>query len=217
MAEAMDTTPVVKETLLTFENANDLKALDLFSAKNDVRYWLNGIHIDRNHVTATNGHVLLRIRHGQNLDLGPDGIVLALPKFTVKASNPGCAISIKDIETPTPHGTGYVVSFSQTATLLINAEHHDLQILDGQKGMSCHYPDVTKVIPDFVIKEERSFHAPFNAKYLELIGKTAKLLNPKNKNKNLACWIYGGNPKNAHRVEIQNRDDIHLVIMPMRY
>ena len=38
MAEAIDTTPVVKETLLTFENANDLKALDLFSAKNDVRY-----------------------------------------------------------------------------------------------------------------------------------------------------------------------------------
>ena len=211
MAEAIDTTPVVKETLLTFENANDLKALDLFSAKNDVRYWLNGIHIDRNHVTATNGHVLLRICHGQNLDLGPDGIVLALPKFTVKASNPGCAISIKNIETGTPHTTGYVLSVTETATLLINAEKHDLEILDGQ------YPDVSKVIPEFVKKEDRSFHAPFNAKYLELIGKTAKLLNPKNKNKNLACWIYGENPQNAHRVEIQNRDDIDILIMPVRY
>ena len=136
---------------------------------------------------------------------------MALPKFTVKSSNPGCSILIKDIETPTPHGTGYVMSVSQTATLLINAEKYDLEILGGK------YPNASKVIPDFVIKEERSFHAPFNAKYLELIGKTAKLLNPKNKNKNLACWIYGENPQNAHRVEIQNRDDIQLVIMPVRY
>jgi len=204
MAEAIDTTPVVKETLLTFENANDLKALDLFSAKNDVRYWLNGIHIDRNHVTATNGHVLLRICYGQDLDLGPDGIVLALPKFTVKASNPGCAISIEETETPVPHGNDTVTEYSRVARLFINDTVHKLEIIDGQ------YPDVTRVIPSE--NQTKQSDSSFQSQYLELIAKAARLLN-RNK-KETTCRLYG-ETNCAHRVDIGGRDDVEMVIMPL--
>lgn len=41
-----------------------IRAALVCAAKNDVRYYLNGLHITPKYIEATNGHVALRIEHG---------------------------------------------------------------------------------------------------------------------------------------------------------
>ncbi len=41
-----------------------IRAALVCAAKNDVRYYLNGLHITPKHLEATNGHVALRMEHG---------------------------------------------------------------------------------------------------------------------------------------------------------
>lgn len=41
-----------------------IRAALVCAAKNDVRYYLCGIHITPKHIEATNGHVALRMEHG---------------------------------------------------------------------------------------------------------------------------------------------------------
>ncbi|EMA5890781.1 hypothetical protein U3Y45_004860, partial [Salmonella enterica] len=41
-----------------------IRAALVCAAKNDVRYYLNGLHITAKYIEATNGHVALRIEHG---------------------------------------------------------------------------------------------------------------------------------------------------------
>lgn len=41
-----------------------IRAALVCAAKNDVRYYLNGLHITPKHIEATNGHVALRMEHG---------------------------------------------------------------------------------------------------------------------------------------------------------
>ncbi|QBH97190.1 hypothetical protein EKN56_12775 [Limnobaculum zhutongyuii] len=43
-----------------------LRAALVCVAKNDARYYLNGIHITPKYIEATNGHVALRLEHGIN-------------------------------------------------------------------------------------------------------------------------------------------------------
>lgn len=44
-----------------------LRAAMLFQAKNDVRYYLNGLTITNKHVMATNGHIAVMMEHGQKI------------------------------------------------------------------------------------------------------------------------------------------------------
>lgn len=41
-----------------------IRAALVCAAKNDVRYYLNGVHITPKHIEATNGYVALRMEHG---------------------------------------------------------------------------------------------------------------------------------------------------------
>ncbi|HCR5896813.1 TPA: hypothetical protein OO316_004141, partial [Shigella flexneri] len=41
-----------------------IRAALVCAAKNDVRYYLNGLHITPKHIEATNGSVALRMAHG---------------------------------------------------------------------------------------------------------------------------------------------------------
>ena len=204
MAEAIDTTTVGTEHELKIDSAYDLKALDLFIDRKDVRYYLTGLHLDNKYMTATDGKVLLRIRHDQDLGLGENGIVVSLPKVTVKASDTQCSISIEETETPVPHGHGTVTEYSRVARLFINDTVHKLEIIDGQ------YPDVARVIPDQ--NQTKQSDSAFQSQYLELIAKAARLLN-KNK-KETSCRFYG-ETNCAHRVDIGGRDDVEMVIMPV--
>ena len=207
MAEAIDMTTVSTTHELNIDSAYDLKALDLFIDRKDVRYFLTGLHLDNKYMTATNGIVLLRIRHDQDLGLGEDGIVVSLPKVTVKASDLQCSISIEETETPVPHGNDTVTEYSRVARLFINDTVHNLEIIRGT--VNGQYPDVTRVIPDQ--NQTKQCESAFQAQYLELIAKAARLLN-KNK-KETSCRFYG-ETNCAHRVDIGGRDDVDMVIMP---
>ena len=204
MAEAIDTTTVGTEHELNMDSAYDLKALDLFIDRKDVRHHLTGLHLDNKYMTTTNGKVLLRIRHDQDLGLGEDGIIVSLPKVTVKASDPLCSISIEKTETPVPHGHGTVTEYSRVARLFINGTVHNLEIIDGQ------YPDVARVIPSE--NQSKQSDSAFQSQYLELIAKAARLLN--SNKKETPCKLYG-ETNCAHRVDIGGRDDVDMVIMPI--
>lgn len=44
-----------------------LAAAQYCQSKNDIRHYLNGIHITRKYVMATNGHVAIRMEHGKRV------------------------------------------------------------------------------------------------------------------------------------------------------
>ena len=85
-----------------------------------------------------------------------------------------------------------------------NQNSQKLEIIDGQ------YPDIERVIPK--VGDLETSNAVIQGQYLELIGKTAKLLDPKTKT--VGCRIVG-NKKEAQLVKINGRDDVEIVVMPM--
>ncbi|HGO6780888.1 TPA: hypothetical protein ACK8T7_005122 [Klebsiella aerogenes] len=111
-------------------------------AKNDVRYYLCGLHITPNYIEATNGHVALRMEHG-----------------------------IKTKKNIIVHFEGIVPAKAETTELIFNKEpiaiHRDqfqrrlsitgIKLLDGR------FPDLERVIPK---KLDLSIQPVIQARYL---------------------------------------------------
>lgn len=64
-----------------------VKAAMLFQAKQDVRYYLNGIYITQDHIVATNGHAMFVSPYESDLKLEEPIIVAVKGKIPVKAYN----------------------------------------------------------------------------------------------------------------------------------
>ena len=64
---------------------NDLKALLLAAGKKDIRYYLNGILVNSEHLVATDGHRMHVIAHGGDWPHGPVTIPREVVGLAVKA------------------------------------------------------------------------------------------------------------------------------------
>lgn len=64
---------------------NDLKALLLAAGKKDIRYYLNGVHINDRHMVASDGHRMHAIAHGGEWTHGPVTIPREAVELAVKA------------------------------------------------------------------------------------------------------------------------------------
>ena len=182
---------------------NDLKALNLFSAKKDVRYFLNGLHIDGRYITATNGHVLMRIKHHWPVEQSfvlDSGVTVSNPILMTSRKLPNAILNFSN------DCTVLKENWVQSVELIHgdNQNSQKLEIIDGQ------YPDIERVIPK--VGDLETSNAVIQGQYLELIGKTAKLLDPKTKA--VGCRIVG-NKNEAQLVKINGRDDVEIVVMPM--
>ena len=183
---------------------NDLKALNLFSAKKDVRYFLNGLHIDGRYITATNGHVLMRIKHywpAEQSFVLDSGVIVSNPILMTSRKLPNAILNFSN------DCTLLKENWVQSVELIHgdNQNSQKLEIIDGQ------YPNIERVIPK--VGDLETSNAVIQGQYFELIGKTAKLLDPKTKA--VGCRIVG-NKNEAQLVKINGRDDVEIVVMPMK-
>lgn len=63
----------------------DLKAVLLAAGKKDIRYYLNGIHVNSRHIVGTDGHRLHAIAHGGDWPHDPVTIPREVVELAVKA------------------------------------------------------------------------------------------------------------------------------------
>jgi DNA polymerase-3 subunit beta len=136
---------------------NELKALLLCAAKNDIRYYLNSIHFESTNngiiAASTDGHRLLCI----NLpDQQAEGIKALIPRTLIEAA----------IKTKAP--TIDVIIDGQQVTLSSAGQNVSGSITDGV------FPDFRRVIPQRVSGEAGS---QFNNEYLTDFDKVGKLIN----------------------------------------
>lgn len=119
-----------------------LRAALVCAAKNDVRYYLCGLHITPKHIEATNGHVALRMEHGirtkKNIIVQFEGPVPAKAETTELVFNKE-AFAI--------HRDAFDCRISITG----------IRLIDGG------FPDMERVIPK---KFNLSIHPAILAEYL---------------------------------------------------
>tara|TARA_R110000851_G_scaffold182230_1_gene331334 strand:- start:331 stop:870 length:540 start_codon:yes stop_codon:yes gene_type:complete len=127
-----------------------LRAAMLCQAKDDVRFYLNGVHVNGKHIEATNGHIAVRMT--MDSDKGESLIV------SIKSKIPAAAVN---------------------TTLLINdepiAKHYDLlgslcavSVIEIIVG---NYPSIDKVIKD---ETKPVDYVGINTEYISLFPKMFK-------------------------------------------
>jgi DNA polymerase III sliding clamp (beta) subunit (PCNA family) len=213
MDTAMETQIAAQPIKFSFDGF-EWNALNLFAAKNDVRYYLQGLHLNRDRIAATNGHVLMAIRHNDVLrqklkDLPEEGVIIPTTKAMVTTKNNIIQLSINDI------GRGTI------------EKQFEIKIVDSKstqivKAIVGKYPDIERVIPKeigAIYLQNKSLaldeEPHFDAKYFELIGKAAQLID-KSSSKKRTCVRIIGNAMQSAKVQINGRDDIDVVLMPCR-
>jgi hypothetical protein len=129
-----------------------LRAANEFRARGDVRYYLNGIRINKNYIEATNGHTAIRMKSGIRTRL--DVIV------DFKGKIPAAAIKTK-LEFSKGKNTAYHYDgFEQCIAV---------QLFDIQDGK---FPDFNRVIPESYELADK--HPSLQAKYMAQIDKAFK-------------------------------------------
>lgn len=163
----------------------------MFQAKNDVRYYLNGIcFMPDGRVASTDGHrMFVGGKHDNKLT---DSVIVSVSKSPIKRYD----YAVLDTKTK-------MVTYHDDTELMVGAGI--CNIIDGR------FPDIDRVIP----KETKAAEEiGFNAGYLVDVEKVAKLFNPKfcgvkfelNGNTNAAvCCLNSPSGETAK-----------IVVMPMR-
>ena len=174
---------------------NTLKALLLFSAKKDIRHYLNGIYFEScergiNSV-ATDGHALIAVR--DNFDNQYSGLSAIIPRDAIER-----AVKTK------------------AASLIINTDNVTFSISDGSQtiGGNCdngRFPDYRRVIPSTCNNEP----ATYSAELLLNFEKANKYLTGLDRPKVLQNGVNGALVK---FIADTKRDFYNAigVIMPMR-
>jgi len=168
-----------------------------FAAKGDARYYLNGVRIGKDRVTATNGHVMLD--HKLENESGLDADMIVAFKRAIPSDSYLTHFTVLDKDT-------VAVRHMSASGLLVGLDC--CQIIDGK------YPDVDKVLVPLLGEEVAVPTMTFNFSYLELAAKAAKKINKK--------WAAGKlrfyGPTAAIRIEAKCTDHgkAQIVIMPMR-
>lgn len=195
-------------------------ALNLFASKHDVRYYLQGLHLTRDRIAATNGHVLMAIRHNDLLkqalkDLPAEGVIIPTTKAMVTTKNNIVNISIKNTGNWT-NNAGEIVEKDFEIKIVDSKSTQIVKAIEGK------FPDIERVIPkdieaSYVDNKKLTLDEEphFQAQYFELVAKAAQLISKSSSSK-LCCVRVVGNAQSPAKVQINGRDDIDIVLMPCR-
>lgn len=124
-----------------------LKSAMLYKAKNDVRYYLEGLYIDYNTIVATNGHICFRAP----IESDEQRIIKFQGKLPTKFKE--CVI------------TGDIAEFTD--------DNLNVVAKLGVETVDAHYPVYKRLYNDRV---NAISEIGIRGDYLQLLGKTAKLL-----------------------------------------
>ena len=163
----------------------------MFQAKQDIRYYLNGIcFMPDGRVAATDGHRLfVGDKHNNKLD---DNIIVSVSKSPTKRYD----YAMLDTKTN-------IVTYHDEHEIMVGAGICEL--IDGK------FPDIDRVIPKQTSPTEQ---IGFNAKYLADVEKLAKLFNPKFE---AVLFELNGNTSAAvANISAPSGETAKVVVMPMR-
>ncbi|MCI2234045.1 hypothetical protein MKK42_18285 [Escherichia coli] len=163
----------------------------MFQAKNDVRYYLNGIcFMPDGRVAATDGHrAMIASKHANKLT---DNVIVSVSKSPTKRYD----YAVLDTKTK-------MVTYHDAFDVLVGAGI--CSEIDGR------FPDVDRVIPKETAPTEQ---IGFNAKYLADVEKLAKLFNPEFE---AVLFDLNGNSNAAvANVSAPTGETAKIIVMPMR-
>jgi len=163
----------------------------MFQAKNDVRYYLNGIcFMPDGRVAATDGHrMFVGGKHDNKLT---DSVIVSVSKSPIKRYD----YAVLDTKTK-------MVTYHDDTELMVGAGI--CNIIDGR------FPDIDRVIPKQTAPAEQ---IGFNAKYLADVEKCAKLFNP---NFESVRFDLNGNTNAAvANIRAPTGETAKVIVMPMR-
>lgn len=177
-------------------DARQVKAAMRFQAKADVRYYLNGIYLDKEgFIVATDGHRLIVIECDQCKDLKESIIIKIYGKLLVKSRN--CKFSFID------ENSGYITTKDKL-------DQETDQILKF-KVIYGKFPDYKRVIPKGNPKQISSIG--LNIEYLELCSDALKDLGLKVP----SCeMVFYGRDKSVLMKVKAPKHKVKMVIMPVR-
>lgn len=182
--------------------ADALKAAMLFQGKRDIRYYLNGVHINKDgFIESTNGHMAIRCGAGDLSSLS-DSILVSI-QGTIPAKAETAHLRAHDDE-----GAGLVGFYDCDNNPVKDANgfqiHRAFTLVSYEK-----YPDIGSLIKD---ERESMEKISFRSEYMKAVTDAAKILGDK--------WggvtaEFGGKGKAVY-MRPMNRDDVHIILMPMR-
>lgn len=163
----------------------------MFQAKQDVRYYLNGIcFMPDGRVAATDGHrAMIASKHENKLT---DNVIVSVSKSPTKR---------------------YAYALLDTKTSIVTYhDEHEIMVGAGIcSEINGRFPDIDRVIPKQTVPAEQ---IGFNAKYLADVEKLAKLFNPKFE---AVLFELNGNTSAAvANISAPTGETSKVIVMPMR-
>jgi DNA polymerase-3 subunit beta len=164
-----------------------LKALILFAGKNDVRFYLNGLHIEQSATgtlaVATNGHAI------------------AIARIDNEAYAPAsCTVHRQYIDAIK---TKYAVSFTQNDTATVSIQTADSKIT--MPIMDAKFPDWRRVVSAKQTGEQSYFHPD----YVTMVDKAGQIIS-----KRLHGYLIQQNGNSVGYCSLGA--DVHAYVMPLR-
>lgn len=163
----------------------------MFQAKQDVRYYLNGIcFMPDGRVAATDGHrAMIASKHENKIK---SNVIVSISKSPTKR---------------------YAYAFLDTKTGIVTYhDEHEIMVGAGIcSEIDGRFPDIDRVIPKQNAPTEQ---IGFNAKYLADVEKLAKLFNPKYE---AVLFELNGNTNAAvANISAPTGEAAKVIVMPMR-
>lgn len=163
----------------------------MFQAKQDVRYYLNGIcFMPDGRVAATDGHrAMIASNHENKLT---DNVIVSVSKSPTKR---------------------YAYAFLDTKTKIITYhDEHEIMVGAGIcSEIDGRFPDIDRVIPKETAPTEQ---IGFNAKYLADVEKLTKLFNPKYEA--VRFELNGNTSAAVANISAPTGETAKVIVMPMR-
>ena len=128
-------------------SSKQLKAAALCQGKNDIRYYLNGIHIYKNIIEATNGHIAVQMTMSKRIKRD---LILNINGIIPKKAQDSVFVFGKD---------NFVKNYDMYGNLLSILT---VDVIDGK------FPDIKRVIPT---EFKTVSYIGVNTSYLSLFGK----------------------------------------------
>jgi DNA polymerase III sliding clamp (beta) subunit (PCNA family) len=163
----------------------------MFQAKQDVRYYLNGIcFMPDGRVAATDGHrAFIASKHENKLT---NNVIVSVSKSPLKRY----LYAVLDTKTK-------MVTYHDEHEIMVGAGICEL--IDGK------FPDIERIIPKQTAPAEQ---IGFNAKYLADVEKLAKLFNPKYES--VRFELNGNTNAAVANVNAPTGETAKVIVMPMR-
>ena len=163
----------------------------MFQAKQDVRYYLNGIcFMPDGRVAATDGHrAMIASKHENKIK---SNVIVSVSKSPTKRYS-------------------YALLDTETNIVTYHDEHEAMVGAGICSEIDGRFPDVDRVIPKQTAPTEQ---IGFNAKYLANVEKLAKLFNPKYE---AVRFELNGNTSAAiANISAPTGETAKVIVMPMR-